>query len=178
MHVAVGSTNPVKQRAVERTLAEFDADVVPVAVDSGVSEQPSSVEETITGAKNRARGALEETDADYGVGLEGGATRFEYAPGARLVMWACVTDGERLEVAGGPSLRLPDSVGARLDAGEELGPIMDDRLGTENVAEAEGAAGALTGGLTSRARALSEAVACAFGPFVTTHYEGGRVGRR
>lgn len=171
MHVAVGSTNPVKKRAVEGVVTEFDGSVVAVAVDSGVSEQPSSVEETVAGAKNRARRALEATDADYGVGLEGGVTRFEYVPGVRLIMWACVTDGERLEVASGPSLRLPDSVGARLDAGEELGPVMDDRLGTNNIAEAEGAAGVLTGGLTSRTQALTEAVACAAGPFVTTQYE-------
>ncbi|MDJ1431087.1 inosine/xanthosine triphosphatase [Halostagnicola sp. A-GB9-2] len=171
MDVVVGSTNPVKKRAVERIVAEFDGSVTAVAVDSGVSEQPSSIEETVTGAKNRARRALEATNADYGVGLEGGVARLEQAPGVRLIMWASVTDGERIEVASGPSLRLPDSVGDRLEEGAELGPVMDERLGTENIAEAEGAAGALTSGLTSRTQALAEAVACAFGPFVTTHYE-------
>lgn len=171
MDVAVGSTNPVKQRAVERVLEEFAGSVVAVAVDSGVSEQPSSVEETVAGARNRSRRALAATDADYGAGLEGGVTRFEYVPGVRLIMWACVTDGDRLEVASGPSLRLPDAVGARLEAGEELGPVMDDRLGTDNIAEAAGAAGVLTSGLTSRTQALAEAVACALGPFVTTQYE-------
>lgn len=55
MDVAVGSTNPVKQRAVERVLEEFAGSVVAVAVDSGVSEQPSSVEETVAGARNRSR---------------------------------------------------------------------------------------------------------------------------
>ncbi|QFU82876.1 inosine/xanthosine triphosphatase [Natronorubrum aibiense] len=166
MDVAVGSTNPVKIDAVERTLERFDPTVTAVAVDSGVPEQPWSIDETVTGADTRARRALEATGADYGVGLEGGVARLEGVPGLSLIMWAAVTDGERLERGGGPTLPLPDDVATRLEAGAELGPVMDDRLGTDGIAKDEGAAGVLTAGLTSRAQALGEAVACAFGPFV------------
>ncbi|WP_436347490.1 inosine/xanthosine triphosphatase [Natronorubrum sp. FCH18a] len=167
MDVAVGSTNPVKVDAVERTLERFQPSVTPVAVDSGVPEQPWSVEETVTGAETRARRALEATDADYGVGLEGGVARIEGVPGLSLIMWAAVTDGDRLERGGGPTLPLPDDVARRLESGAELGPVMDDRHGTDGIAERNGAAGVLTGGLTNRSRALGEAVACAFGPFAT-----------
>jgi len=172
MHVAVGSTNPVKVEAVERTLARYEPSVTAVAVDSGVPEQPWSIAETVTGAENRARRALEQTEASYGVGLEGGVADLEGVPGLSLVMWAAVTDGRRLERGSGPSLRLPDRVATRLDAGEELGPVMDDLLGTSGVAETEGAAGVLTDGLTDRTSALSQAVACAFGPFRVSHYAG------
>lgn len=173
MKLAVGSTNPVKVDAVERTLAGYEPTVTAVDVDSGVSEQPWSIEETVTGAENRARRALAAADADsdYGVGLEGGVARLDGTPGLSLIMWAAVTDGERVGRGGGPTLRLPDGVAARLDDGAELGPVMDDLLGTENVAESDGAAGALTDGLTDRADALGEAVACAFGPFVTPYYD-------
>ncbi|WP_049922780.1 inosine/xanthosine triphosphatase [Halopiger djelfimassiliensis] len=170
MHVAVGSTNPVKIEAVERTLERFDPTVTAAAVDSGVPEQPWSVAETADGAETRARRALDATDADYGVGLEGGVARFEGVPGLSLIMWAAVTDGNRTERGSGPTLRLPDSVARRLEDGAELGPVMDDLLGTNGIAESEGAAGVLTDGLTDRKRALGEAVACAFGPFRTTHY--------
>ncbi|MFA9425351.1 inosine/xanthosine triphosphatase [Natronorubrum sp. A-ect3] len=166
MDVAVGSTNPVKIDAVERTLERFEPTVMAVSVDSGVPEQPWSIEETVTGAETRARRALEATDADYGVGLEGGVARLEGVPGLSLIMWAAVTDGERIERGGGPTLSLPDDVATRLADGAELGPVMDDRLGTDGIAEADGAAGVLTAGLTSRTQALGEAVACAFGPFV------------
>ena len=166
MDVAVGSTNPVKIDAVERTLERFEPSVTAVSVDSGVPEQPWSIEETVTGAETRARRALETTDADYGVGLEGGVARLEGVPGVSLIMWAAVTDGERIERGGGPTLSLPDDVTTRLEDGAELGPVMDDRLGTDGIAEADGAAGVLTAGLTSRTQALGEAVACAFGPFV------------
>ncbi|ELY59028.1 DUF84 family protein [Natronolimnohabitans innermongolicus] len=164
--VAVGSTNPVKREAVELALERFEPTVVTAAVESGVSEQPRSIEETVTGAENRARRALAATDADYGIGLEGGVARIDGVPGLSLIMWAAATDGDRLERGGGPTLRLPDAIAERLDGGGELGPVLDDRRGTDGLAEAEGAAGVLTGGLTDRTRALAEAVACAAGPFV------------
>lgn len=54
--------------------------------------------------------------------------------------------------------------------GEELGPVLDDVLGTDDVAENQGAAGALTGGVMDREGALREVVAGALGPFLTDHY--------
>lgn len=48
---------------------------------------------------------------------------------------------------------------------------MDDLLGTDGLAESEGAAGALTAGLTDRTQALGEAVACSIGPFLTAYYD-------
>lgn len=170
MNVTVGSTNPVKLAAVERTLDRFDPTVAAVPVESGVPEQPWSIDETVRGAENRARGALVEA-ADYSVGLEGGVARIDGVPGVCLIMWAAVTDGQRIERGAGPTIRLPDRITTRLDNGEELGPIVDDVLGTENVAESDGAVGVLTDGLTDRTRALGEAVACAFGPFDHSAYE-------
>jgi len=171
MKLAVGSTNPVKVDAVERTLESYEPTVTGVDVDSGVSEQPWSIEETVTGAETRARNAFAATDADYGVGLEGGVARLEGVPGLSLIMWGAVTDGDRIERGSGPTLRLPAGVADQLDGGAELGPVMDDLLGTDGLAESAGAAGALTAGLTDRTRALGEAVACSFGPFLTTYYD-------
>ena len=175
MHVAVGSTNPVKAAAVERALARFDPDVTPAAVDSGVAEQPRTVAETVDGARTRARRSLEAVDdATYGIGLEGGVAEYESAPGLFLIMWAGVTDGNRVELGGGPSLRLPEGIAGRIEAGGELGPALDDVLGTDGIAEDEGAAGVFSDGLTDRTRALSSAVVCAFGPFASAHYETDR----
>jgi non-canonical (house-cleaning) NTP pyrophosphatase len=47
---------------------------------------------------------------------------------------------------------------------------MDDVLGTEGIAEREGAAGVLTDGRIDREAALATAVAGALGPFVTDFY--------
>jgi len=169
MYVAIGSTNPVKQQAVEAVLG--DATVTPVAVDSGVPEQPRSRAETIQGADTRARRALAAADADIAVGIECGVGTGHQNDRLYLVMWAAVTDRERLERGGGPSIRLPEAVADRIDAGEELGPVMDDWLGTSGVATGQGAAGVLTGGTVDRESALAHAVAGALGPFLTSHYE-------
>ncbi|WP_226481091.1 inosine/xanthosine triphosphatase [Natrinema amylolyticum] len=171
MDLAVGSTNPAKIAAVERTLDRYEPTVTAVDVDSGVDEQPRSIEETVTGAENRARRALAATDAEYGVGLEGGVARLEGTTGLSLIMWCAVTDGDRIERGGGPTLRLPEAVAERLADGAELGSVMDGLLGTEDLAEAQGAVGVFTNGLTDRPRALGEAVACSFGPFLTEYYD-------
>ncbi|WP_424019773.1 DUF84 family protein [Halorientalis pallida] len=168
MRVAVGSENPVKVAATRRALP--DAVAEPVDVASGVPEQPRGRDQTISGARNRAEAALAATDAALGVGIEGGVARVEGTDGLFLIMWAAVTDGERWGVGGGPSLRLPDDVAARVADGAELGPVMDDLLDTEGVAEREGAAGVLTGERIDRESALVHAVASAAGPFVTERY--------
>jgi len=171
MRIAVGSLNPVKEAATERLVGgSFDATVVPVDVESGVSEQPRGHGETLAGAETRARNALARTDASLGVGIEGGVATFDGAEGLFLVMWAAATDGDRLGRGAGPSLRLPTDVADRVRRGAELGPVMDDLLATDGVARNQGAAGVLTGGLVDRESALAHAVAGALGPFVTDRY--------
>jgi inosine/xanthosine triphosphatase len=166
MRVAVGSGNPVKRDAVAGAVP--DATVEAVSVASGVPEQPWGDDETIRGARNRAERALAAGDYDLGIGLEGGVA--ERDSGLFLIMWAAASDGQRTEIGGGPRLRLPDDVAARLHSGDELGPVMDDLLDTSGVAENQGAAGVLTDGITDRTEALRTAVGGALGPFVTDYY--------
>ncbi len=172
MRVSLGSENPVKVEATEAAFAGLgNVDIVPVPVESGVSKQPRGHGETVDGAKNRARRALRSGEYDLGVGIEGGVATIDGGNDLFLVMWAAVTDGVRTGRGGGPSLRLPDHVAERVRAGEELGPVMDDLLDAENVAERQGAAGALTDGIIDRESALTHAVAGALGPFVTDKYD-------
>ena len=195
MRVGVGSGNPVKRSAVERALGleeEAETDVTTtvgsgviddptveaVRVASGVSEQPRGHEETVAGARNRAAAVLQSATRepyDLGVGIEGGVARFPGADGLFLVMWAAVDDGHRVGVGSGPSVRLPDGIAKRIEAGEELGPVMDDRLDADGVARRGGAAAALTGGRVDRTEALATAVAGALGPFVSEQYRDGDV---
>ncbi|MXR50703.1 inosine/xanthosine triphosphatase [Halovenus sp. WSH3] len=170
MRVAVGSLNPVKEAATARALGDRPADVLPVDVDSGVSEQPRGRSETITGAENRASAALAETDCTYGVGIEGGVADVDGAEGLWLIMWAAVTDGRGWGRGGGPTLRLPADIAERVRAGEELGPVMDDHLDAEGIATDQGAAGVLTDGSIDRTSALAHGVSAAFGPFLADVY--------
>lgn len=171
MRIAVGSGNPVKRRAVEQAVeATFDAEIEAVPVDSGVSEQPTGREETVSGATTRARNALAAGEYHLGVGPEGGVAEVPSVDGLFLIMWVAVTDGEQVGLGSGPSFRLPDSIGDRVAAGDELGPVMDDVLDEDGVARKQGAAGALSAGVVDRDDALAAGVAAAMGPFVTEHY--------
>ncbi|KAB1189127.1 MULTISPECIES: inosine/xanthosine triphosphatase [Haloferax] len=172
MDIAVGSGNPVKRRAVERAIPH--ASVAAVAVDSGVSEQPVGHDETISGAVTRARRAFESGDYALGVGIEGGVAAHPSGSDTDddlyLIMWSAVTDGDRVGRGAGPTFALPDRIADRIRAGEELGPVMDDVLGTEDVAKNEGAAGAFSEGRITRADALVSAVTAALSPIRSDLY--------
>ena len=77
MRIIVASKNPVKIASASegfmRMFPEETFEFVGVSVPSGVSDQPMSNEETLTGAMQRAENASKDTpDADFWVGLEGG----------------------------------------------------------------------------------------------------------
>src|SRR4051812_19331687 len=76
--VAVGSTSPVKiictKEAFRGVWPLENYEVTGVPVLSGVAEQPTSKDQTIAGARNRARAAIQAVpEAVFGIGLEGGA---------------------------------------------------------------------------------------------------------
>lgn len=171
MKIAVGSTNPVKIEAVKSivTLLWPNAEIESVGVPTGVGEMPMSDEETIIGARNRARAARQAIGADLGFGLEGGV--HQDPVGLVLQGWVVVTDGNGREgVAGAGRLPLPPGIAKRVLAGEELGPVMDDLLGESNVKAKGGAVGALTGGLIPRQQAFALGVAYALAPFVAPEF--------
>jgi non-canonical (house-cleaning) NTP pyrophosphatase len=72
MKIIVGTTNPKKIAYLQTHFP--DDEIMGVASPSGVSEQPMTEEETMIGAHNRAKHALESNElADLGVGMEGGS---------------------------------------------------------------------------------------------------------
>jgi len=169
--IAVGSTNPVKLAAVKAMLgrafpqASFSALTVP----SGVPDQPWGDEQTRLGALNRARNALIQLQASYGVGLEGGLV--ETSVGLMTCAWCAVVD-ERRQVGygGGVHMLLPPVIAEVLRQRGELGPAMDDLVNEENTKQRQGAVGILTNGLSSRQTAYEQLVAMAAAPFVTGYY--------
>lgn len=149
MKIAIGSTNPAKVKAVEEVFKHHQIECF--NVPSGVSEQPFSDEETIQGAINRAKHALEISNADLSIGLEGGVT--ESPRGLLLCNWGalvCKSDPEKPLIAGGARLLLPDVISNRLRQGEELGPVMDDFCQKVNIRAKEGAIGIFTNGRLNR----------------------------
>jgi inosine/xanthosine triphosphatase len=172
--VAVGSTNPVKVAAVRAVLERVAprAQVEPIGVASEVPAQPWGDDETIRGARTRARAAMAALGAELGVGIEGGVV--EDADGAvRTCAWAAVvTRDGRSGIGGSLAMPLPPAVAALLREGRELGDAMDRLTGLHDVKRGQGAVGVLTAGLVDRRGAYEVLLAYALAPFLAEEYWG------
>jgi inosine/xanthosine triphosphatase len=170
-NVVVGSTNPVKIAAVTAVLERSGshARVRGLAVPSGVRDQPDGDAETIRGATQRATAALEASDADFAVGIEGGIV--EEAGHMRTCAWAAVVarDG-RVGVGGSLAMTLPDRVATLVRGGMELGHAMDRVTGGRDTKHGAGAVGILTAGLVDRQRAYEALVTYALAQFLAPAY--------
>ncbi len=164
---ALGSTNPAKLAAADAVLRRLapDARLVATEVPSGVSAQPLGDEETLKGALGRAQNARRLAGADLGIGMEGGVA---FTPhGAFVTSWCAVVDAAgRVGLGRGPAFSLPPGAAARVRAGEELGPVVDDLSGRREAKAMAGAIGFLTGGLVDRRQLWETALACALAPFI------------
>ena len=169
--VAVGSTNPVKLAAVRAVLAALapNATVEAVAVASTVRDQPWGDEETIRGARARARAACAALGAELGVGIEGGVVDGE--DGLRTCAWAAVVSRDGAAATGGSlAMPLPPRVAEAIRAGAELGHAMDALTGLRDTKHGPGAVGVLTAGLVDRRRAYETIVAYAMARFIAPEY--------
>ena len=165
--VAVGSGNPVKLAAAAAVIRGYfpDAEIGPRVVASGVPDQPFGDEQTIAGARERARRAREAAAADLGVGLEGGVV--DGPEGMRTCAWCVVVHRDGREGVGGSLVMpLPDAVAAMIRDGEELGYAMDRFANARGTKHGKGAVGILTAGRIDRQAAYEVLVAYAMAPFV------------
>ena len=168
IQVAVGSTNPVKLAAVRTGLGDSFGPVKVVGAEtaSGVAAQPIGDDETIRGAVNRARGALEAApDAAMAVGLEGGVVTIGDA--MYCCAWCAVVDrGGLLGLASTGRCELPPRVAELIRDGMELGEADDLVFGRRNSKQGEGAVGLLTRGRIDRASFYTPAVTMALARFL------------
>jgi len=167
--IAVGSTNPVKVNAVRNVLSRIygDIKVIGVKVDSGVSEQPLSEEETIVGAINRAKRARDAVDADLGVGIEAGLVKTPYTlSGYMDVQYCAIIDRRGVITLGqGPGFEYPKLVVRRiLREGKSAGEIFEEITGIVDIGKKIGAIGYLSKGFINRTKLSEIAVVMAMIP--------------
>jgi inosine/xanthosine triphosphatase len=151
LKIAIGTQNKAKVQAIQKGFREHYENVSfeCLKTESNVSEQPFSDQETIEGALNRAKNVLRMTDADIGIGLEGGVTETLY--GMFLCNWGGLVDRKGNEIiAGGARISLPAEIGKGLRQGRELGPLMDDFTQRSGIRQSEGAVGVFTDGIVTR----------------------------
>ena len=165
MRVAVGSTNPVKIKAVEEVLRAFypEVEVFGVEVSSGVSAQPVGVQETVQGAVNRARAALKQ--GDIGVGIEAGLIEVPFTlTGYMDVQFCAISDGEFTSLGAGSGFEYPPQVVREVLRGREVGEVMEKLSGIAEIGRKGGAIGFLSKGKLNRKELTKQAVLMAMLP--------------
>lgn len=149
MIVAIGSSNPVKIQAVRKAFGDMNNQFIEVDAKSGVSAQPFSDEETISGAVNRAKACLAMTNADVAVGLEGGVV--DTSNGMFVCNWGAIADrSDHIVISGGARFLLPEEVAKGVKSGKELGLVMDEYTKKKDIRKKEGAIGIFSNGRISR----------------------------
>ena len=146
--VVIGSQNPVKiactQRAFEKVFPDSGFHFTGIPTQSGVSDQPISDEETLTGAKNRAMYAMKNhPEADFWVGIEGG---LEHDSDNEMTAfaWVYIHNRQLHGKSRTATFQLPKAISHLIDQGIELGEADDIVFKRENSKQNSGAVGILT----------------------------------
>lgn len=168
--VVIGSKNPAKVSAVKSAFKE----VFPktkfkfksVAVNSGVSRQPLTEEETMQGAMNRVEGCEQMfPESDYWVGLESGVEpeNRDYL----LVEWVFVLN-KKGELGKGRALSflLPTKMSKDISDGFSIGDSNDKFFNKDNTGDGVGLVGTLTNEIITREKSSKDACIIALIRFI------------
>ena len=142
MLVHVGSKNPTKINGVKNILSKSDEfkDAEIVGVDANVEEfgHPKTLEETITGAKERAEKVFD--GSDLGVGIESGLALFPETKSGYMETTVCaIYDGKQYHLGVAPAFEWPKSMLELILSGQDgsqafksLGLTTQQKIGAEN----------------------------------------------
>lgn len=166
MRINVGSKNEVKVGAVRELAAEYpflaSAEVLGFEAPSGVSDQPKTLEETITGAMNRARGAWDAGSCDAAFGIESGLMAVPYTRTGHMDVCACaIYDGSEFHLGLSSAWEIPtDAAKLMLEDGLDMNDAFHKAGYTDDpkIGSAGGAIGILTKGRLDRKAYTKEAI--------------------
>ena len=185
MKFIVASSNPVKINSVSLATGDKFPGVLiqGLEVESGVSAQPMSDEETKLGATNRALSVrnlaiknkliLPKEEA-LCVGLEGGVFHPAFARKNELwcTVWAVALDQNGQQYfSNGARFPLPEFLSKMLLAGEEMGPALGEYVKDPDLRKKEGMIGYLTNHFTNRTDEYASIVKVAVGLWYKNYVE-------
>lgn len=170
--IVVGSTNPVKIKAVRRAFEQYfkAVKIWGKETESKVSCQPQSSEESFTGALNRAKSALLLQNADFGVGIEGGIEQHKF--GIFTCGWVVIIN-RKGTVGVGTSARMlvPKKIWMEIRKNKtELGAVMERVTGEKNIKRKGGMFGLFSNNVITREDAYFQGVVFALAKFINTQY--------
>lgn len=147
MKVIIGSHNQAKLKAVKRVFKGYT--VQAVDSPSKVSNQPTTDEETLLGAMNRANYLHRDYPKDLAIGLEGGVMLINEE--LYLCNWGVLMNPDtEIIKASGARIKLPHAFIDDLFSGVELSQLIDDYSKKHNTRESLGAIGVFTEGVIDR----------------------------
>lgn len=169
INVFIGSQNPVKIDSVKLGFTKMfpnqEFSFQGINVDSGVSNQPLSEEETLTGATNRVEHLFHlQPHADYCVSIEGGSKIVD--SGMETFAWIVIKSQKGIVSHGRTaSFFLPKEIVELVKGGKELGEADDIVFKRINSKQTNGAVGILTNDVLTRTTYYETAVILALIPF-------------
>ncbi len=166
MKIFVGSKNSGKISSVIRALEKYEefrsCFVEGKSVDSGVKSQPIGLDETITGAKNRAFNTFHLDSCDFAVGLESGIFKVPHTKSEYMDTTACaIFDGKSFHLGLSSCFEYPKSLISKIfDEGKEISEGAVELGFSENrdFREEKGMIGVLTKGVITRIDYSEQAV--------------------
>lgn len=166
--VLIASKNPVKINATKKAFKEVFSDRFEfkgVSVDSLVSDQPMSNNETLKGATNRLQN-IKHLEADYLVSIEGGVDLLDN--NYEAFAWIVISDKNKIGKAKTASFALPLKISKLIKEGYELGDADDMVFKRSNSKQQNGAVGILTNNLIDRTEYYVHAIILALIPFTNS----------
>jgi len=166
MKISVGTQNKGKLEAVKNAMfcyGEYSASqITGTEVESGVSNQPKTIDETITGAKNRAKNAYNKEMADLGIGLESGIFPVNQTKSGYMDTTVCaIFDGKNFHLGFSSCFEYPKKmIDMIFQENKEISDIAIE-LGFTNdrsFREDKGMIGVLTKGVITRTKYSEQAV--------------------
>lgn len=171
MKIVVGTENQIKIGALTEIAADYpflrDAEILGMKVASGVADQPKSIDETVAGAKNRARGAFLAAGlaaGDLGVGIEDGLMEVaESRTGFFNIGICAVYDGKDFYLGASAAFEYPPKAIEMVKEGRNINQAFYELGLTKNqsLGSAEGAIGILTRGRWNRKETAKQAITAA-----------------
>ena len=174
MIIAIGSLRQPKIIGVKMALKKLskiykysynDIEFVTVNSVSNVSDTPTSIEELISGAKQRAKFSFNQikSKSKFGVGVEGGV--FKIRETGFLQSWTVVYDGKNYFSGASSAIELPKILTKELFVNKkDLGKIIDSFSQQKNVRSKNGTWGILTNNFYTRKDSFCDATVNAFIP--------------
>lgn len=166
LKVVVGSKNPVKLNATINVMERIydDLTVSSLDVDSEIPDQPFGMEQTVNGAVNRAKNAYSD-NFDLSVGIESGLIEVpKTLTGYMDIQWCAIFDGNQITIGASSGFEYPPSVINQVLAGVEVGDVMDQVTGIDDLGQKKGAVSHLSHDMLNRTQNTEECVLTAMIP--------------